>query len=259
MKAELKTIRERQQAIREKLQRLERERPPPLIVYADTHGLAPTTEELQAARKWLTRTVGPSQHGTSIPTVAHSIARQRLTGDVSLPEFHPEKYAERPTLPKAISQLAACAAPGYHDDRFGDIPDRWNTGACRTRTGAEQAAKVLDRAIDDIARKHFDGHTDPRDYKPRGFPGRPLDEAKEAAVDAWQSIRETIIERMVSAAERLEADEIRRRRLEEKERRRLAREHRSKRNERTEGDRDGESVPQRPGHRKKGKGISAGR
>ena len=237
-------------------ERRQRAQQPPLT--ANAHGLPPTPdEELQAARQWLTRTVGPSRHGISIPTVADSIARQRLTANVSLHESHPQRYSERPTLPKAISQLAPRAAPGYLGDPFGDIPDSLNTGTCRTEKGAEQAAQVLDRAIDDIAREHFDGHTDPRDYRPRRFFGRPLDEAKRVAMDAWQSIRETIIERMVSAAERPEADEIRRRRLvqerkrlAEKARQRLARERRSQRNERPERDQGGESVPQRQNENK---------
>ena len=210
-------------------------------------------QDLQTARNLLKGNRPLRSDGHTLRGVADSIARQRLTANVSLPEW----YSERPTLPKAISQLAPRAAPGYHGDPFGDIPDSLNTGACRTRKGAEQAAQVLDRAIDDIAREHFDGHTDPRDYRPRRFFGRPLDEAKQVAMDAWQSIRETIIERMVSAAERPEADEIRRRRLEqerktlaEKAQQRLARERRSQRNERPERDQGGESVPQRQNENK---------
>ena len=89
-----------------------------------------------------------------------------------------------------------------------------NTGACRTRAGAERAAKILDESIDGIAREHFKGHTDPRDYKPGVFE-RPIEQAKAAALTAWRSIRESVIERMVSAAAEPEAVEIRRRRIEE--------------------------------------------
>ena len=170
--------------------------------------------DLEAARKWLIRTVGPSRHGTGLPAAADSIARQRLTADVSLPEFHPQRYAERPDLPKAVSQLAPRAAPGYHGSAFGSIPDSMNTGACRTRAGAERAAKILDESIDGIALEHFKGHTDPRDYKPGVFE-RPIEQAKAAALTAWRSIRESVIERMVSAAAEPEAVEIRRRRIEE--------------------------------------------
>ena len=192
-------------------------------------------QDLQAARQWLTRTVGPSRHGINIRDVADSIARQRLTANVSLSKYHPERHSERPTLPEAISQLEPCAAPGYHGNRFGDIPDRWNTGACRTRKGAEQAAQVLDQAIDNIARKHFDGHTDPRDYKPGFFSFKPLiSEAKEDALNEWQEIREKIIERMITAAEGPEAIEIRRQKHEQErkarakeERERIARERRA--------------------------------
>lgn len=169
---------------------------------------------LEAAREWLTRTVGPSRHGTGLPAAADSIARQRLTADVSLPEFHPQRYAERPDLPKAVSQLAPRAAPGYHGSAFGPIPDSMNTGACRTRAGAERAAKILDESIDGIALEHFKGHTDPRDYKPGVFE-RPIEQAKAAALTAWRSIRESVIEHMVSAAAEPEAVEIRRRRIEE--------------------------------------------
>ena len=257
----LDALRREVELLNAKIERLRnrerRQRAPQPPLTANAHGLPPTPEDLQAARQWLTRTVGPSQHGTSIPTVADSIARQRLTANVSLHESHPQRYSERPTLPKAISQLAPRAAPGYTGNAFGPIPDRMNTGACRTEKGAEQAAQVLDRAIDDIAREHFDGHTDPRDYRPRWFVGRPLDEAKRVAMDAWQSIQETIIERMVSAAERPEADEIIRRRLKqerkrlaEKAQQRLARERRSQRNERPERDQGGESVPQRQNENK---------
>ena len=189
-------------------------------------------QDLQAARQWLTRTVGPSRHGINIRDVADSIARQRLTANVSLSKYHPERHSERPTLPKAISQLAPCAAPGYHGDRFGPIPDLWNTGACRTRTGAEQAAKVLEKAIDDIARQHFDGHTDPRDYRPGGF--RSVENAKEAAIATWHRDQEKVIERMITAAEGPEAIEIRRQRHElerkaraKEERQRIARERRA--------------------------------
>ena len=188
--------------------------------------------DLEAARVWLTRTVGSSRHGTSLPVAADSIARQRLTAEVSLPEFHPQRYAGRPDLPRAISLLAPRAAPGYQGNPFGSIPDSWNTGACRTQAGAERAAKVLDDAIDGIARKHFKGHTDPRDYKP-GLLRRSIEKAKDAALTAWRNIRELVIERMVSAAEGPEADEIGRRRIEQErerirrkteERKRLARE-----------------------------------
>ena len=187
-------------------------------------------EELQAARQWLTRTIGPGQHGASIPTVADSIARQRLTANVSLHESHPQRYSERPTLPKAISQLAPRAATGYTGNAFGDIPDSMNTGACRTRKGAEQAAQVLDRAIDDIAREHFDGHTDPRDYTPGWFK-RSVEEARTAALEAWQAVREKIVRRMMTAAEAPEAIEIRRRRREltiERERKARAKEERQR-------------------------------
>ena len=174
-----------------------------------THGVAPGQDELSEAHEWLARRK-KSRQGTSIPTVADSVARQRLTGNPVLSEFHPERYSERPSLPTAISELAPRAAPGFHGDRFGPIPDTWNTGACRTRDGAEQAANVLERAIDDIARQHFDGRTDPRDYEPGWF--KPsVEKAKEAAMQAWQALRETTIDRMVTAAGGPEAIEIRRR------------------------------------------------
>ena len=174
-----------------------------------THGVAPGQDELSEAHEWLARRKKSGQ-GTSIPAVADSVARQRLTGNPVLSEFHPERYSERPSLPTAISELAPRAAPGFHGDRFGPIPDTWNTGACRTRDGAEQAANVLERAIDDIARQHFDGRTDPRDYEPGWF--KPsVEKAKEAAMQAWQALRETTIDRMVTAAGGPEAIEIRRR------------------------------------------------
>ena len=172
----------------------------------------------------------PGQHGISIPDVADSIARQRLTGNPVLSEFHPHRYSKRPPLPTAISELAPQAAPGFPGNRFGPIPDGWNTGACRTRDGAEQAAKELEREIDDIARQHFDGHTDPRDYKPSWF--KPsVEKAKNAAMQAWQAIRDTVIDRMVTAAAGPEAIEIRRRRRQEnidkKARERAAQERRA--------------------------------
>ena len=176
-----------------------------------------TQEELQAARDHLSRRQPTRSDGHTLRGAADSIARQRLTAEVSLPEFHPQRYAERPDLPKAVSQLAPRAAPGSRDDRSGPIPDSSNTGACRTQAGAERAAKVLDEAIDGIAREHFKGHTDPRDYKP-GWLERPIEQAKDAALRAWRSIQERVIERMVSEAAEPEALEIRRRREEERKR-----------------------------------------
>ena len=192
------------------IERVRRRRAGIVQAHAATHGVAPGQDELSQAREWLTRRKKGGQHGTSIPAVADSVARQRLTGNPVLSEFHPERYSERPSLPTAISELAPRAAPGFHGDRFGPIPDAWNTGACRTRNGAEQAANVLERAIDDIARQHFDGRTDPRDYEPGWF--KPsVEKAKEAAIQAWQALRETTIDRMVTVAAGPEAIEIRRR------------------------------------------------
>ena len=192
------------------IERVRQRRAGVVQAHAATHGVAPGQDELSQAREWLARRKKSGQHGTSIPAVADSVARQRLTGNPVLSEFHPERYSERPSLPTAISELAPRAAPGFHGDRFGPIPDTWNTGACRTRDGAEQAANVLERAIDDIARQHFDGRTDPRDYEPGWF--KPsVEKAKEAAMQAWQALRETTIDRMVTAAGGPEAIEIRRR------------------------------------------------
>ena len=195
-------------------ERVRRRRAGIVQAHPATHGVAPAQNELSQAREWLTRRKKPGSHGTSIPAIADSVARQRLTGNPVLSEFHPERYSKRPPLPTAISELAPQAAPSFHGDRFGPIPDGWNTGACRTRDGAEQAAKVLQQAIDDIARQHFDGHTDPRDYEPGWF--KPsVESAKKAAMQAWQAIRETAIDRMVTAAADPEAIEIRRRRRQE--------------------------------------------
>ena len=174
-----------------------------------------TQEELQAARDHLSRRQPTRSDGHTLRGAADSIARQRLTAEVSLPEFHPQRSAGRPDLPKAVSLLAPRAAPGYHDDRSGPIPDEWNTGACRTQAGAKRAAKVLDEAIDGIAREHFKGHTDPRDYKP-GWLGLSIEKAKDAALRAWQDIRESVIKGMVREAAEPEALEIRRRREEER-------------------------------------------
>ena len=174
-----------------------------------------TQGELQAARDHLSRRQPTRSDGHTLRGAADSIARQRLTADVSLPEFHPQRYAGRPDLPEAVSLLAPRAAPGSHDDRSGPIPDSSNTGACRTQAGAKRAAKVLDEAIDGIAREHFKGHTDPRDYKP-GWLGLSIEKAKDAALTAWRSIRESVIERMVREAAEPEALEIRRRREEER-------------------------------------------
>ena len=179
--------------------------------------LAPTQEDLQAARDHLSRRQPSRRGGYTLRNAADSIARQRLTADVIPPESHPQGNAGRPALRKAISALAPRAAPGYLGGRSDPIPDSWNTGACRTQAGAAQAAAVLDRAIDDIARKHFKGHTDPRDYRPGWIKrsiGRSIERAKKAAFKAWTADRERVIECMISAAEGPEAAEIRRRRIE---------------------------------------------
>ena len=212
------------------IERVRRRRAGIVHAHAVTHGVAPAQDELSQAREWLTDRKNPGQHGISIPDVADSIARQRLTGNPVLSEFHPHRYSKRPPLPTAISELAPQAAPGFPGNRFGPIPDGWNTGACRTRDGAEQAAKELEREIDDIARQHFDGHTDPRDYKPSWL--KPsVEKAKNAAMQAWQAIRDTVIDRMVTAAAGPEAIEIRRRRRQEnidkKARERAAQERRA--------------------------------
>ena len=191
-----------------------RQRGPTVQAHTDTHGRAATQEEIRRAGEWLNRRVQPGQHGTSLPVVADSVARQRLTGEPALSKYHPDRYSQRPPLPTAIQKLAPNAAPGYHRDRAGPIPDEWNTGACRTRDGAEQAAKVLEQVIDDIARQHFDGHTDPRDYKP-GWLKPSIERAKNAAMQAWQEIRDSVIKRMVTAAAGPEAIEIRRRQRQE--------------------------------------------
>ena len=158
-------------------------------------------QDLQAARGGLNGDRPFRNDGHTLRGAADSFARQRLTPNVGL--------SEHPNLPQAIHYLEPRGATGYEGNALGPVPDSWNVGACRTRTGAVQAANVLEEAIDDIARLHFDGHTDPRDYKPGWFK-RSIDDAATAALNAWQKVQEKIVQRMITAAEAPEADEIRR-------------------------------------------------
>ena len=90
---------------------------------------------------------------------------------------------------------------------------------------------MLDREIDDIARKHFNGRTGPRDYTPGLFSGsrkRLQAKATAAALETWKQLRNGIVDRMVAAAAGPEALEVRRRRKEEQRRAHAARERQAR-------------------------------
>ena len=153
-------------------------------------------QDLRDAEAWLTRAVPANEFGKNLADAADVRATLFLAGSGS---SLPATYFLRPALKDHCRR-----------DKFGEIPDYANVGACRSRAGAEAAGRVLDQALLDIARKHF-GDEDPSTYRP-GFFEASLKKVQAGALKAWAVIKATVVSKMISAAVPAEAAAIARRR-----------------------------------------------
>ena len=153
-------------------------------------------KDLRDANAWLTRQVPANHVGRNLADAADVHAQHFLAGSGS---SHTAAYRLRPAL-----------KDHYRRDKLGEIPDHANTGACRSKVGAEAAGRILDQALRDIAREHF-GTEDPSTYRP-GFFETSLKKVQARALKAWAAIKTTIVAKMIAAALSAEANAIAHRR-----------------------------------------------
>ena len=162
-------------------------KPAPVQAWAILNGQAPTPEERQSAERWMTQ---------RLPRAADDHARAVLAGTA--------------TSAGTVRALAPRPKPGCYIDKGATPRDGENDGPLRSQTGADEAARVLDRALDDIAQatplpaeRWWHLAPDPQQWR----------------LEQWAEQADAVVQRMMTAALCYEIVKLRTWRREDAERR----------------------------------------